>query len=240
MKVQNVSELPSFIINLADRHDRKKHCDSQIIQNKLNASYVGAVSAESITLNDPTFLSPPQKACWESHMIALEMLFKSVESYGLILEDDFVFLDLNRLNRLLSTIDFSDWDIIQIGFLATGFLERISISLKNIEALFFLGISILVSRNNKLQTLFGSRLRVSRSKNLNFNFIADDLRAGAHAYIISKDTAARILHSVKDQQVLTIDGFFISTNWTRPFRSIRIKRSLVAQIDSRSSITSRS
>ena len=128
------------------------------------------------------------------------------------------------------------WDLIQIGFLNIGIRSRIDTLFANLESLLFYILARLSKRFSWISDSIGDRLRVKRAEDVPWGYVPDDLRAGAHAYLITSKMAETLLKDYRNQNVLTADGFLIATNWTRPFRTLRLKKSLVGQTNSISSI----
>lgn len=235
-KQNSLRSIYCYIINLASRPDRKNHAFDQISKFQLNSSFLQAVSVEELGPKNLGFLTPPAMACWQSHIKVFESFLKTNEPYVAVFEDDFRIKDLNTLDRLIRRVDLGYFEIVQTGFLANNYRERIDIALKNLEFVVFFLLARLCVRNPFLRARFGDRLRVQRASGVPLGFVPDDLRAGAHAYIISRSAAIRIIADFKEQNVLTTDGFLIASNWTKPFRTLRVHKSFVSQIDSPSSI----
>lgn len=235
-KQNSLRLIQSYIINLTSRPDRKKHAIDQVSKFQLNSIFLEAVSVEELGPKNLGFLSPPAFACWQSHIKAFESFLKTEDLRVAVFEDDFRIKDFNTLESLIQRIDLADIGIVQIGFLANNYREKIDIVLKNFEFVFFSLISRMCAHNSFFRVRFGNRLRVQRASGVPFGFVPDDLRAGAHAYIISRPAATRIVADFKEQKALTADGFLIASNWTKPFRTLRVHRSFVGQIDSPSSI----
>lgn len=235
-KQNSLTLIVCYIINLASRPDRKKHAFDQVSKFQLNSTFLEAVSVEELGPKNLGFLTPPAMACWQSHIKVFESFLMTNEPCVVIFEDDFRIKDMTVLERLIQRLDLEDFEIVQIGFLVNNFREKIDISLKNFEFVIFSILSRLCVRNSILRARFGDRLRVQRASGVPFGFVPDDLRAGAHAYIISRSAALRIITEFREQNVLTADGFLIASNWTRPFRTLRVHRSFVDQINSPSSI----
>lgn len=225
-----------FVINLKTREDRRKHVLRESEEYGMTVHFVEAIDGSLIEQIDSGFLTTPALACWKSHLKTLQEVAKSSTDTCLVLEDDFEIIDFRKLQRILHKIEVSEWDIVQIGFLTHDFKEWISIKLMNFEASCFF-FTALISKFVWAENLgLNKRLRVARAKTVPINFVPDDLRAGAHAYIISQKCAEDILARHGEQRVLTADGFFIATNWTRPYKTLRLRKSLIRQIDSASSI----
>jgi GR25 family glycosyltransferase involved in LPS biosynthesis len=205
--------------------------------DKLGLSLVRieAVNAEEFTVA-PSFVTKGALACWESHRLAMRTLINSSYDFALILEDDFQVLEPNLLKRLLDyPVKFEGIDIFQFGYLVNDYKECIDLLFKNVENFLF---SLLGKVNLSLLGInisFSNRLRVRRKLKFPFTWVSDDFRAGAHAYLISKDAAKRILN-LNEPTFLTTDAFFVSLNSVRAFHICRSRKSLVGQIDSPSSI----
>ena len=229
-------EIVSYVINLPSRPDRRQHLVSQTSKFGLNSIVIDAISVQELGLRDLGFLSPPALACWESHMKAFEAFLQTKKSSAIIFEDDFQIKNMSAIDRCLQNVTFEDFVIVQIGVLVNNYRERLEMFLKNLEFLFFTLVSRLCISSAFFDARFGHKLRVQRARNVPFGFVADDLRAGAHAYLISRPAALRIVSDFKNQNILTTDGFLIASNWTRPFRTLRFYKSLVNQIASPSSI----
>jgi GR25 family glycosyltransferase involved in LPS biosynthesis len=234
--LESLREIDSYVINLPSRPDRRHHVVNQISKFQLNSIIIDAVSVEELGIRNFGFLSPPAMACWKSHLKVFEAFLQTNKTSAIIFEDDFQIVKMRSLERHLDNIKFDDFEIVQIGFLVNNFREHTEIFLKNLEFSFFSLVSRLCIKSTFFNARYGDRLRVQRAKNVPFGFVADDLRAGAHAYLISRSAALRIVSEFKDQSILTTDGFLIASNWTRPFRTMRLYKSLVNQIESRSSI----
>ena len=226
----------SYVINLSSRPDRRDHALSQISRFGLNSKMIEAISVENLVNRDFGFLTPPAFACWQSHMKALEYFLASKEPFAIVLEDDFQIDKFEALQRSLRKINLDDFDIIQIGYLVNNLRERIEIFGKNVETIVFLCLSKLINVSPVLNSKYANRLRVKRAYGVPVGFVPDDLRAGAHSYFISRSAAQKIVSNFRMQNILTVDGFLISTNWTRPFRTIRVSRSHISQMKSPSSI----
>jgi len=227
---------PIYVINLAERTDRHMESTSEAKRCEISIKFVSALNAESFLVDTKPIRSPQASACWFSHMKAMRELVSSGHEYGLILEDDFEVNDVQRFKRILINVCEFDWEIYQIGFLNNGIRSKVDLIFANYESYFFILLAKLTNRFSIFSSKLGNRLRINRAQNLGIGFAVDDLRAGAHAYFIKAETAKIILRDYQNQNVLTTDGFLISTNWTRPFRSLRLKKSVVGQSSSKSSI----
>jgi GR25 family glycosyltransferase involved in LPS biosynthesis len=234
-KVKKDTWFLPLLINLEDRVDRLT--SSNIEAAKINCELVriNAVDAHSI-LEVPEFLTKGAFACWESHKIAMQRLIDSPYSFAIIFEDDFRIEEISKFLRLVDSPEiFEHVDIFQFGFLVNDYKERVDLIFKNLENFFFSALGkINVSLFGK-RISFVHRLRVRRKNNLPTDWVADDFRAGAHTYLVSRSAATKIL-KLNSPAFLTTDAFYSSLNSEKAFRIFRSYKSLVGQINSQSSI----
>jgi GR25 family glycosyltransferase involved in LPS biosynthesis len=236
--IADSSEVPWFIpivINLGHRNDRMANAISESSKLNLKLFRIEAVNADDLVITS-SFVTKGALACWESHKLAMRHLLNSPYDFALILEDDFKILDFKAVNRLLdSPRNFQGVDIFQFGFLVNDYKERIDLIFRNLENFLFSILGKINVRIFNYKLSFSNRLRVRRKIDLPFNWVSDDFRAGAHAYLISKEAATRIL-TLNEPTFLTTDAFFVALNSAKAFRISRSYQSLIGQIDSPSSI----
>ncbi len=224
-----------LLINLGCRVDRMISSTAEAAKIDCQLIRIDAIDAHNLKV-DSDFLTKGAVACWESHKQAMLYLTKSSYNFALIFEDDFKIENHDRFRRLISDASiFRNVDIFQFGFLVNDYKERIDLFFRNFENFVFslLGKFNFVFLGRRFS--FAHRLRVRRKQNLPMDWVADDFRAGAHAYLISKTAAKRILE-LNSPAFLTTDAFFSSLSTGKAFRIYRMRKSLVGQIDSASSI----
>ena len=227
--------LTPLLINLDYRVDRMIRSTAEAAKIDCRLIRISAVDAHTL-IDDPDYLTKGALACWESHKRAMLHLIKSPYNFALIFEDDFKIENYDRFQRLICDPSiFRNVDIFQFGFLVNDYKERIDLLFRNLENFVFsmLGKLDFVFLGRKFS--FIHRLRVRRKQSLPLDWIADDFRAGAHAYLISRSAAIRILE-LNSPAFLTTDAFFSSLSTGRAFRIYRLRKSIVGQIDSVSSI----
>lgn len=232
----NVNSFPIYVINLEDRVDRFQESSLEARRCGIEVKFISAIDSHSLSVQKETFLTPQATACWLSHLKAMQELTDSGHDFGLILEDDFTVKRISKFKSTIENTNMNQWDLIQIGFLNIGIRSRIDTLFANLENLLFYILAKLVKKFSWVSDSIGDRLRVKRAEDVPWGYVPDDLRAGAHAYLITSKMAETLLKDYRNQNVLTADGFLIATNWTRPFRTLRLKKSLVGQTNSISSI----
>ena len=234
-KVNDDQWFTPLLINLGYRVDRMIRSTAEGVKIDCQLIRIDAVDAHTLA-EDPDYLTKGALACWESHKLAMLYLINSSYNFALIFEDDFKIENYERFQQWISDPSiFRNVDIFQFGFLVNDYKERIDLFFRNLENFVFsiLGKFDFVFLGRKFT--FIHRLRVRRKHSLPLDWIADDFRAGAHAYLISKSAAIRIL-ALNSPAFLTTDAFFSSLGSGKAFRIYRLRKSLVGQIDSPSSI----
>ena len=231
---KTIVSLDPYLINLDNRPDR---LDSAVFEaEKLGLSLIRVSAVDSNGICDAnSLLSPQATACWESHKLAMELLLKSNSSHCLVFEDDFVITNVRRLKKQLSQVDYSEWDFIQIGFLNTGFRDRVVRVLTNLECDLFRCLRALENLKILKFLKINGRLRIKRLSGVPKGFIPDDVRSGAHCYVISRN-CAQFAISLNTPAFLTADGFYSALAWDKYFKMLRVRGTWIVQSASPSSI----
>jgi GR25 family glycosyltransferase involved in LPS biosynthesis len=226
--------IKAYLINLDNREDRMftsldeaNKCGIDL--ERISATKVSDLASEEIK---NSLLTEGALACLRSHQKAWQLISEGGEAYGMILEDDFYINNAKKLLKVCKPENLKGIDILQVGYLRMNFRYWTDIQLQNIESKVFI---LLAKYAQKFDLKISNKLRVKRHRNLALFQIADDFRAGAHAYIVSKQTALRLLEIYKSD-FITVDGYLCALSWTRSFRVIRIAEPLVTQRKSESSI----
>lgn len=230
-----INEIPLiYVINLQRRTDRRVKVTNSLESLGVNFEMIIAIDAESLRNRQTKFNLPlPAQACWESHVIAIEAFLKTGSSHAIIFEDDVLLHNWGTIEKMLSRKDFSNFDLVQFGYVNTGLIDRIQRNLINFESTIFQSL-YYVSRNKPLNR-FQKRLRVRRRVGVGFNLVAHDIRAGAQAYMISRNLAQVILEN-STTPLVPIDGLLMSLNWISKFKVARTRKNLIPQDNSLSSI----
>jgi GR25 family glycosyltransferase involved in LPS biosynthesis len=221
-----------FVINLDGRDDRRRWSLSQASRFAFEFERFPAVSSQDLVFD---FVTSDVGACFESHRGVWEAIAKSNDNFGLILEDDFEFksLDFSYISKVL---DEGSVDLLQLGFLKTGFRDRLDLLATNLKHRILHLVRVLAStlRVNRLtkKTLIGEL-------NPTFpNLVPSNFRAGAHAYIISREMANLIL-ILNDPVFLAADDFLMALSRMRTFKIYRLSKSICGQTSLSTSIVDR-
>jgi GR25 family glycosyltransferase involved in LPS biosynthesis len=157
----------------------------------------------------------------------------------LVLEDDAILnFDISQIEFFSSIMTEHEIDFLQVGYLKINLAEGALIELKNWYS-FFTRTAIAASFFN----LFGFK-EVGRAKGqiwrgyLPKNFIVNDVRFGAHCYLITPKFASKIL-ALNSPAFLPADDFYVALSRAKSFKMIRLRRSLSQQDASISSFSKR-
>jgi GR25 family glycosyltransferase involved in LPS biosynthesis len=225
----------AYVINLDSRSDRWVEVMVQKSILGLEIHRVPAVSVESVVVSP--YVTKVIAATWQSHQKAMKIFLESSDEYALIMEDDFVLstrwaLDLLQLSPTLGA------DFLQIGFLITNSVDRIQITLNGIFDGFLKVLHKLSGFFVFIGNRMGKKLLIREQSGIPFKIVCNDIRPGAHAYIVSRKFA-QAASQINSPEFLSADAVYMSMGWMRSFKLLRFRRSLVAQSNSESSITER-
>ena len=226
----------AYVINLDSRPDRWSSVLSAGSRLGVELLRVPAIGSTQIPESSGSFVTPTVNACWLSHQKAASLFLASSEEYGLILEDDFVPEGKFSVDHL-KIAQANDLDFLQLGFLKTSIGESTSIVVQNAWNTCLQTLGYASSQVKPLKH-FGEKILVSERSGIPQNLVVNDIRAGAHAYILSREFA-EFMTQINQPTALSTDALFISLGPMRTLRMARLRRSIVGQSDSPTSITSR-
>ena len=225
-----------FLINLDTRTDRLKTSSFELGKLGHDFSRIAAIDAKKV-FGEDDLVTRGVKACWQSHKKCFELLIESDDDFAFICEDDIEIRDADKINTVLKQAISLNLDLLQVGFLTQGILNKLLNVFFIVESFLFRTLntmSFLIPTHVKLS----SRLRVRIYSDAPRNFLPDLFFPGTHAYLISKKMAREVLH-LNSPQFLSADDFFTALSRMRTFRIYRLKFSLASQSNSSPSISSR-
>ncbi len=227
--------MKAYVINLDSRSDRWNSVLAQEKNLALPLVRVPAVSTNEVSSSEFTTLAV--NATWGSHQRAMRLFLASNDEYGLILEDDFI-LSPSWSKTTLDRFQTLGCDFLQVGYLITTPLDLIEIKLKSTVDLALKLLNKLTSMGLIPKSWFGDRLLVMEQDNVPFSFVCNDIRPGAHGYIVSR-RFAMASQQFNNPVILSTDALFMALGWMRTFKFMRIRKSVISQSDSATSITER-
>jgi len=228
----------TVVINLSSRADRRAEMTSRLVRTEINFDFMAAVEPKDLAVSDSVYLNDVTTCVWKSHKKALEIASKS-HTPTLILEDDAVLsVGCDVLTNLISEMELHRIDFLQVGYLRLNAGEGLSIKSRNVYD--------FVTRRSLAPRFFGffGFKEVSRVKgqdwrrDLPSDFILNDVRYGAHCYIVMPGFAGKVL-KLNDPAFLSADDFYVALSKMRSFRMARLKQSQSSQDDSPSSFSTR-
>lgn len=223
-----------YVINLSSRLDRREKVTNTLAKLGLEFNLVPAVDANELKSRNLSFVLPiAAQACWDSHLLAMQAFLETTEPYALIFEDDVELRKWKNVKSLLNCLPAGNFDLVQLGFVNTGLIDRIHRYLKNLESTIFQVLYEISKRDADCR--LSTRLRVSRRSDMGFKLVADDIRAGAQAYLISRRLTQTITTSCQ-RPMVPIDGLFMSLGWTTKYKMARTLFNCIPQDNSPSSI----
>lgn len=228
----------AYVINLEERSDRWKQVVAQ--QRKLGFEIyrVPAINKNEVTGESSRYLETTITAICLSHIKAIRLFLETQEAFCIILEDDFLLRRSYFSLAILPAVD-QKFDFLQIGFLKMGVKEHIEILYYNFRDRlfkFFYVLSQMVPSFCK--NLLLSKYLVREQKDIHESIVLTDIRPGAHCYLISRKFAQAMLE-INNPAFLSADLLYMSLGAIRTFKMGRLRRSLVNQSDSASSVKNR-
>ena len=142
-----------------------------------------------------------------------------------------------------SNFDFSkyqslDIDFLQIGYLITTPLDLLEMKIKASADLFLKILTWVAHTRVIKKTNLRKKILIREQLDLPLHLVASDIRPGAHAYIVSRQFALA-MQQINSPVILSTDALYIALGWMRSFKFVRLRKSVVSQSDSITSIDDR-
>jgi len=226
----------SLLINLERRKDRLESAVNSAQECGLDFERIDAIDSLNCIPDPESLVTLDVYACWQSHLKSYRTFLQSNHNYCLILEDDFMVKNRRSLGYLLEKREWENYDLLQVGFILPGFLNKINYVYSNFENIFF-RIFGKVANAMKIHAIT-SKMRINDALSSKKNIITNQFFPGTHAYIISRSMAEKILY-IKGSQIYSADLFYMSLAQMRSFKIARLKKSIFGQSNSDPSIDHR-
>lgn len=226
----------AYVINLTSRTDRWDACTTQWTFKSIPLHRIEAVESSSIPKEETEFLPTQVVANWQSQCRTFREFLSTSESHALVLEDDFMLGGI-ELTKYVNYFQSGNFDFLQLGYLNNSLGDRFNVFAVNMRDLILKLLNRVAKRFSKMRGLL-QKLLVSEQSHIPFSIVMNDPRAGSHAYLISREFAENML-LINKPTFLATDGLFIAIGNLRFLKMGRLRKNLVKQSDSPSSITSR-
>jgi GR25 family glycosyltransferase involved in LPS biosynthesis len=228
--------MQAYIINLDDRKDRWLSVERQFSSSHFNFQRVSAIQDAAVF--DDTRCTLGVTAIWLSHKKAMERFLASSDQYALILEDDFNVKSWDKMKIIIQKSLLYKFDFVQIGYLKTSPLNSISILTQNSQDFFLKWLALASEIPLLKRRKFFSRLLIREQTGIPMDFVLNDIRAGAHCYLINRKFAEFAL-GINAPIFLSTDLLYMSLGHMRSLNMSRVRKSVVSQSKSPSSVTER-
>ena len=228
--------MKAYVINLDSRPDRWLEVIGQSSDLGLDVVRISAVSMNEIG-DIEKFVAPGVAATWASHKLAMKTFLESGDDFGCILEDDFL------LTKSWHRFDIGLLDRLSIDFLQVGFLivSPIDIGIYLLSEIWDSTLKLL-SRVAVLPffrtSQFFNRLLIQEQVNVPWCVVPNNIRPGGQSYIVSRKFASAALY-MNTPSFNTTDAFYMSLGDVRTFKMYRMRRNMIKQSNSPSSVQSR-
>jgi GR25 family glycosyltransferase involved in LPS biosynthesis len=247
-----MNNIPVYILSLNYRTDRQKKISDELIVRGVPFEFIISTKQENENYEALPLANQTEVAIWSSHVKAMEKLVSSGNNWGLILEDDAVILQTSRSLFSFQTRIFINklddkFGIIQLGWVPNSNKQGIQAFVaKIIRALFGLNRFDLKSKISFiLDSGYLEFQRISRQirRETQLDLIPlFGMRLGAHAYLIHKDTAMKLIQRFENRKDIanfkTIDQdlleLTINPKKNTGFKAVRFNKNLIeqSQVDS--------
>ena len=219
-------EYQGFVINLDSARDR---LDSFLLLSaKYNrvAQRVVAVSPMNSNLSGNKYVSESVAACWESHRKVFRLFLETNFEYALIQEDDSIMKGVS-IQKIVHAMSSNNIDFIQIGFLYGTFGRKFEIFGRNLWHFLLYTLKFIFEKISPRSDLI---LRPTLSEVLGDHpfLVPADIRAGTHAYVVSRHFARNVLE-MNSPIVLAADDFYMALSRMRSFSMYRFFCSRASQ-----------
>lgn len=212
------------VINLKRRPDRMADISHHLTSLGLDFSRLDAIDGRDFPDYETNPVIASERACWQSHALALSLHSASDEEFNLILEDDAMFVCPKiRGGGGIWKSPYKEWaeplEVAQLLRLATSKMERFGLDvlqIGHVTSVYDLttrqGIGYLIS-----EYFAGIRPRIWTQDGLRTWLWRHQFRAGTHAYIV-KRKAAHILKDANASFDFAADDFmgYIARNGSTP------------------------
>jgi GR25 family glycosyltransferase involved in LPS biosynthesis len=217
-----------LVINLVSNVERRLKISETLNLLGIQFEIVPAVTLDTTTLPNLGNMNPTAVAVWESHLNCLKEVSEN-GAYSLILEDDAVLsFDHVYLDKTITTMQKHEIDFLQIGYLRINGFQYFSILMRNLYN-FFVTKGLFAQFFSKVGLAEVKRVKNQKwLRHIPRNYILNDIRYGAHCYVVSPSFSAKILN-LNNPPFLAADDFYVALSKMKSFKMFRLSKSLSKQ-----------
>jgi GR25 family glycosyltransferase involved in LPS biosynthesis len=225
--------MKAYVINLDSRPDRWSSVLRQWESQNIELIRMGAIDATQVTDQEAKYLSKPVVANWLSQCQVYREFLGSEDDFALILEDDFL-IDHADFAKYLKLTKKCNFDFLQLGYLLNSRRDFLDVKFSNLCDLLLKVLNKFSTRISMDSNFFRKKL-ITEQTGIDFKIVLRDARAGSHAYIISRKFATAMLE-LNSPVFIATDGLFMAIASLRYLRMGRLRKNVIRQSDSPSSI----
>jgi GR25 family glycosyltransferase involved in LPS biosynthesis len=232
-----MTPLTAYVINLARRTDRWHDVECQKSTLGVSIIRVEAVDQDLKELSDLPYVAKGVAATWLSHQKAAAEFLKTDSEFAIILEDDFLLLRKFKVPSI-DLLTHLGADFVQLGYLRVTPWESLDVTISNTRDRVLRVIHWITKSRWGSRNKYQKRLLIQERVGVPPNLVPVDIRPGGHCYVISRrmGEAMQVLNS---PIIFSADELFVSISKMRAFRMFRVRKSLVRQSDSVTSVSAR-
>jgi len=229
-----MNEMSAYVVNLTARSDRWSSVEKRRATLGIPILRVEAIDQDVIAPADLRFAAKGVAATWASHRKAAAEFLKTDSNFGMILEDDFQLSSRFRIpsTQLLSELEA---DFVQLGYLRVTPWESFDLNIANIRDRVLRTLNSVSNKNGTSRALFQNKLLIRERSGVPSSLIPADIRPGGHCYIISRKMASA-MQELNNPIIFSADELFVSISKMRVFRMFRVRKSIVSQSNSPTSV----
>lgn len=226
--------MKAYVINLRNRVDRWQAVSNQWVGRSQTLIRIDAINSADVLPSQTDFLPAPVVANWMSQCKVYKEFLDSKDQYALVLEDDCILGDAD-LAFLQNLAEECNLDFLQLGYLYNSSIDYFMIKVTNLRDF---SLKVLSKISLILKSRYSQKLLLKEQKDIKFSIVLNHAGAGSHAYIVSRKFAEEMV-KINIPMFLATDGLFIAISGLRFLRMGRLRRNLIKQSNSPSSITKR-
>ena len=194
----------NYVINIDSSEDRFTHFSRLNTRYGREVQRVSAVTPTNTDLSQAIYVSRSVAACWESHLKVLRLFLQSDNNFAFVQED-----------------------FIQVGYLYGTIGRRIEILGKNLLHISLLTLKVIFSCLHPSSSI-NDKVLVREIFTNRTDLVPADVRAGTHAYLISRHFAEHVIQMNKPI-FLAADDYFMALSRMRSFSMYRLLKSKARQ-----------
>jgi len=221
-----IEKMLILVVSLESATNRRALVVSQLKGHDFK--FVSAIDGKTNGFMGNPFVTATVDAIWNSHKEAYKGFLSSAHDYCLVLEDDFLIKDFNLLSKNLESLVNFNPDLVQVGWLQTGFDIWVLRVNEGISYYIFRFLNRIAKFSPRLQRLCMGKMRTRRASRFPSTVIPDSFLPGAHGYLISRKFAESVL-KLNDPTFLSADDFLIALTKMRSFNVCRTRKCLISQ-----------